>query len=742
MTRALFVIVVASLTVADVGTARDGREARGPAPAPAEAIADPSREEVLAAMKRATQFMVEKVATRGGYVWSYLPDFSRRWGEMEARDTMIWVQPPGTATMGHLYLDAYHATGDEYYYRAAEQVAGALIWGQHSSGGWNYMVDFAGDRSLRDWYDTIGKNAWRLEEFQHYWGNATFDDAGTIESAKFLLRLYVEKRDPRYKPALDKAIRFVLDSQYPIGAWPQRFPPVETGTSHGAPDYTAYLTFNDDVAAENIDFLLMCYQALGDPRVLDAINRGMSAFLVTQLGQPQPGWALQYTLDLRPAGARSYEPKALATHTTAANVGLLLRFYRLTGDTKFLARIPEALDWLDSLRVPAGVAPAGRTHPTFVELGTNRPLYVHREGSNVFSGRYFVDYDPKSTIGHYSAFRAIDVERLRKEYQEAKALTPDEATKSSPLKAAAGMSSLPRYSAVAVPRGAASADAVIKDLNKDGYWLATLGYNSHPFRANGSTTPAAGDFSTTHVGDESDTSPYPDETIAGISLQAYIRNMSVLIGFLDRSAPSPSSSAAQIVWTLDNLDRVGGHQPTVVGAPRIVSTPIGAAVEFNGTADGLVLDVNPLEGLSRFTVEVLFQPAADGPEEQRFLHIQEAAAENRALVELRMRPGRTWCLDTFLRYGASQLTLIERDATHPAEDWHVAALTYDGGTMTHYVDGVREAMGAVTFAPLGAGQTSIGMRHNRVSWFKGRIRLVRVTPDALPSDRLLAKPMS
>ena len=95
---------------------------------------------------------------------------------------------------------------------------------QHPSGGWNYIADFAGEPSLRKWYDTIGKNAWRLEEFQHYCGNATFDDAGTAESAKFFLRLYVEKKDPKYKAPLDKAIAFVLDSQYPIGVWPQRFP--------------------------------------------------------------------------------------------------------------------------------------------------------------------------------------------------------------------------------------------------------------------------------------------------------------------------------------------------------------------------------------------------------------------------------------------------------------------------------------------------------------------------------------
>jgi hypothetical protein len=322
-----------------------------------------NRAQVLAAMKKATTFMVDKVAYKGGYVWSYLPDMTRRWGEMEATPTMIWIQPPGTPVMGHLFLDAYHATGDEYYYRAAEQVAGALMFAQHPSGGWNYIADFSGEGPLRKWYDTIGKNAWRLEEFQHYYGNATFDDAGTAESAKFFLRLFLEKRDAKYRVPLDKAIKFVVDSQYPIGLWPQRFPRAASVSLHGLPDYTGYATFNDDVAGENMDFLLRCYQALGDERLLDPIVRGMNAFLVTQLGPPQPGWGLQHTLDLLPAGARTYEPKALVTHTSATNLELLIRFYRLTGETKFLARIPEAIDWLEKLALPAGIAPAGRTHP-------------------------------------------------------------------------------------------------------------------------------------------------------------------------------------------------------------------------------------------------------------------------------------------------------------------------------------------------------------------------------------------
>jgi hypothetical protein len=273
----------------------------------------------------------------------------------------------------------------------------------------------------------------------------------------------------------------------------------------------------------------MCYQALADPRVLDTITRGMNAFLVTQQGPPQPGWALQYTLDLKPAGARTYEPNALVTHTTAFNIEQLLKFYRLTGDTKFLARIPEALDWLDSLKLPPGIAvPANRTHPTFIEIGTNKPLYVHREGSNVVNGRYFFDYNPKNTIAHYSAFRRIDVDVLRKQYAEAKALSPSQALKGSPLAPGRGLVPLPRFFAVeSVSNG--SAESVIAGLNKEGYWIVPLGMNSHSYRGDGSKKVPATDFSQTHVGDETDTSPFPDDKNVGISTEAYIRNMSVLI---------------------------------------------------------------------------------------------------------------------------------------------------------------------------------------------------------------------
>lgn len=499
-----------------------------PGPAGAQT---PGRAEAEAAMKRATEFMVEKAAVNGGYVWSYLPDFSRRWGELEAKPSMIWVQPPGTATMGHVFLDAYHATGDEYYYRAAEQAAEALIWGQHPSGGWNYMIDFGGEASLKDWYARYGQNAWRMEEFQHYADNATFDDAGTSEAMQFLLRLYLEKLDPKYRPSLDKAIGFVLESQYPIGGWPQRWP-----HDPEYPEYARYITFNDDVAAENIKFLLMVRQTLGDPRVVEPVIRAMNAFVVTQLGAPQPGWALQYTLDFKPAGARTYEPNALHTGTTAANVKQLMDFYRMTGETKFLARIPEALDWLESVRLPEGQGSGDRRFPTFIELGTNRPIYVHRRGSNVVNGEYYWDYSPEAPLGHYSAYRAVDVAALRREYEALKALPPEEAVRSSPLHAT-GETPLPRYFVVDLEtgsdlnaQGAAEPGDLVRTLNEHGWWPTQLRATSNPYRGDGPGEPAPGDFRSTHVGDATDTSPYTTGTpVIGISTAAYIANMSRLI---------------------------------------------------------------------------------------------------------------------------------------------------------------------------------------------------------------------
>ena len=286
-------------------------------------------------------------------MWFYTPDLSRRWGEMEAYKTMIWVQPPGTTSMGHLFLDAYHATGDRYYLDAADKAARAIIWGQlpvrrlelHRRLRRRPVAAAAGTtRSARTGGGSRSSST----------TTATRRSTTTCPSdaAKFLLRMYLEELNPAYKPALDKAIDFVLESQYPIGGWPQRFPLKYDFSHHGKPDYTSFITFNDDVVWENVNFLLQCYLTLGEERLLEPIVRGMNIYVATQQGAPQAGWGQQYTLDLKPSGARTYEPTALLPGYTEAHIRLSAALLPAHRRRKFLAGIPAALDWLDRCKLP------------------------------------------------------------------------------------------------------------------------------------------------------------------------------------------------------------------------------------------------------------------------------------------------------------------------------------------------------------------------------------------------------
>jgi PelA/Pel-15E family pectate lyase len=554
-----------------------------------------TRAAAVAAMKRAVSYMDETVSYRGGYVWQYLADLSVSWGEMEAKRSMCWIQPPGTPTAGHAILDAYHATGDERFYQAAERTALALVAAQHAVGGWNYIHDFAGEASLQHWYETVGVNGWRLEEFQHYYGNATFDDAGTAVSSQFLLRMYLEKRDERFRAPLTKAIDFVLAAQFTggvaDGGWPQRFPAsgaaissmptpnpaqLPAGATHGMEDgdYTRHVTFNDDVAGENIKFMLMCVVALDETRLLAPIERAMQCLKRLQQPAPQAGWGLQHlAADLNgraaglPAGARSYEPRGLATHTTQTNVRQLFNYFRLTGDRSYLDGVPDAIAWLASCRlsdqqIAENPLLAGRTHPTFVELGSNEARFVHRYGSNIWNGAYYIDKDHRDTPSHYSAGRPIDLDGLQATYDELMAMSDAEVAAMvarSPLEAT-GTRELPRYfslrevdfpdlfdGAVMVSPSVSEADAqaLIDDLGSKDHWLSPLPQVTNAYRGNGPTTPYTGTaYRSRHVGDVYDTSPYDpkaapsiapytvQEPPLGISTSQFVANLAKLIAYV------------------------------------------------------------------------------------------------------------------------------------------------------------------------------------------------------------------
>ena len=339
--------------------------------------AEPTREDVLAAMKSAATFMSEEVALKGGYVWVVSEDLGLRWGELTTRPSQIWLQG-GTELVGQVMLDAYEATRDDFYLTIARKAADALVYGQHSTGGWHYFIDFD-PTGVPAWYETeASKVLFGMEEYRYFYGNATFDDRVTQDAARFLLRYYNLTLEAAYRKPVRRALNFVLESQYPNGAWPQRYPLRDDYAHDGFPDYTSYYTLNDGATQANIELLLEAWETLGDPTYYEAALHAVDALVEMQGPEDQGCWAEQYGPDMQPIAARTHEPAGYVVRESIGVLQILGRFYLMTGDTRYLDPIPRCLAWFD--RINRESAEQRYPRPRYWEPGTNKPLYVVKTG--------------------------------------------------------------------------------------------------------------------------------------------------------------------------------------------------------------------------------------------------------------------------------------------------------------------------------------------------------------------------
>lgn len=206
-----------------------------------------------------------------------------------------------------------------------------------------------------------------------------------------------------------------------------------------------------------------------------------------------------------------------------------------------------------------------------------------------------------------------------------------------------------------------------------------------------------------------------------------------VFGQTDENKPARKS----VIWKIDNLKKIGGKKIEILGEPKIIKTDKGKAIEFDGVNDGIFINTNPIEGASEFTVEAVFRPDANGEKEQRWFHIEDTEnTERRALLETRVS-GNEWFLDTFIKSGENRLPLYAENFKHKTDEWFHVALVFDGKEMRHYVNGKLELTGKLQIKSMGKGRTSIGVRQNKVFWFKGAVRKLRFTNRALSTDKFL-----
>ena len=223
--------------------------------------------------------------------------------------------------------------------------------------------------------------------------------------------------------------------------------------------------------------------------------------------------------------------------------------------------------------------------------------------------------------------------------------------------------------------------------------------------------------------------------MAAVLLLGAVSPLQAFTAWSERALTDSTAITSTLVWELGLLGR-GLPGLTVIGNPRPADCRYGRALQFDGLGDALFLESNPLAHLRHFTVEIVFRPDSDGMREQRFLHMGNQQG-NRLMVETRVTKTRRWYLDAHLRSGDSAKTLIDSTKLHPTDEWYHVAVTVDNGKMETFVNGVRELAGRIPFSPFTGGRTSIGVRQNRMYWFKGAICKIRITPRSLKPSEFL-----
>lgn len=427
---------------------------------PPAANADDLEKAAPVALRKAIDFYRRQVASHGGYVYRYSADLTKREGEGKVGPDTVWVQPPGTPTVGEAYLEAHRQAGIPEALDAARETGLCLVRGQLRSGGWNQSIEFEPEARK--------KFAYRVEAAASKQFNVTtFDDDKTQSALRFLMRLdqALEFRDQTIHEAALFALDSILQAQRPNGGWPQgydEFPkaadfpvqparlPDDWPREYPGGKYWHHYTLNDNAQADTIDMLLLAGETYGEPKYRAAGLRGADFLLLAQLPEPQPGWAQQYDAQLQPAWARKFEPPAITGGESQGVLRVLLRAYAATGEGKYLEPLPRAIAYLRRSQLPNGQL------ARFYELRTNKPLFMTRD--------YQLTYDGSDTPTHYSFTIGNQLDAIERELRRLRDATPEERQAQTKKKSA-------RKPGKPSPSLVAEARRLVDSLDERGAWV-------------------------------------------------------------------------------------------------------------------------------------------------------------------------------------------------------------------------------------------------------------------------------
>lgn len=224
--------------------------------------------------------------------------------------------------------------------------------------------------------------------------SGTFDNGATTSEVRFLARAVLATDSESCRQSIERAIAHLLEAQYDIGGWPQRYPP---GSS-----YHRHITFNDNVMVRIME-LLRDVADTPDYRFLDAsqrtaarhaFDRGIQCILACQVivNDERTVWCAQHDeISFKPQGARTFELASLSGAESAGILRLLMSVE--TPDPSVRTAIESGVNWferaaIEGIKVESYesdrriVADPGapRIWARFYDLQTNRPLFAGRNG--------------------------------------------------------------------------------------------------------------------------------------------------------------------------------------------------------------------------------------------------------------------------------------------------------------------------------------------------------------------------
>lgn len=369
------------------------------------------RAKAFESLKKAATYYHGKVASHGGYVYYYSEDLKERWGEGRASPDTLFVQPPGTPTVGMAYLKAYAATGDKFYLDAAREAAEALVYGQLKSGGWTQVIHFAPAKRMGKYRNGQGGG----------WNVSSLDDGQTQAALQMLLRAdqALKFQDEKIHEAVAYGLDALLKAQFPNGAFPQvwigpveakpvvkaKLPDYDWKTEGKVRNYWDYYTLNDNLAGTVSAVLIDAHQVYKDDKYKAALEKLGDFLILAQMPVPQPGWCQQYNYDMVPIWARKFEPASITGWESQDVMETLIKIARYTGKKDFLEPIPRALKYYQQCLLPDG------NIARFYEFKTNKPLYM--------DARYQLTYDDSAAPKHYGWKHPARLKEIEQAYQDA-----------------------------------------------------------------------------------------------------------------------------------------------------------------------------------------------------------------------------------------------------------------------------------------------------------------------------------